>query len=170
MGTDPLANDTAYYRWAGNPGQALYQTQKGDGIIDGWEIYFQLAPFNSSDALIDSDLDGWDFNRDGAISPDTSGSTLDLGEVFSNLEEYTVYIDDGNWVTAGVKQAPIGTAGQSVTNFDQGTTPSLLHHNAHSIFSDDVHDLVYVGTMRGVTIIEPLMNSSSHYELPSGIN
>ena len=80
-----LDNDTDYYRWVGNPGQALSQTQKGDGIIDGWEIYFQLDPRNSSDALIDSDIDGWDVNRDGAISPDTSGATLDLGEVFSNL-------------------------------------------------------------------------------------
>ncbi len=96
LGTDPLDNDTDYYRWVGNPGQALGQTQKGDGINDGWEIYFQLDPLNSSDALIDSDLDGWDINRDGAVSPDTSRSTLEFGEVFSNLEEYPVYRDDGN--------------------------------------------------------------------------
>jgi hypothetical protein len=170
LGTDPLDNDTDYYRWVGNPGQALGQTQKGDGIVDGWEIYFQLDPLNSSDALIDSDSDGWDFNRDGAISPDTSSSTLDLGEVFSNLEEYTVYRDDGNWVTAGVKQTSLGIADQTVTTFDQGTTPSLLHHNAHSIFSDDVHGLIYVGTMRGITVMDPSMNSSNHFELPSGTN
>ena len=124
LGTDPLDNDTDYYRWVGNPGQALGQTQKGDGIVDGWEIYFQLDPLNSSDALIDSDFDGWDFNRDGAISPDTSSSTLDLGEVFSNLEEYTVYRDDGNWVTAGVKHAPLGTADQTVTACLLYTSPS----------------------------------------------
>ena len=170
LGTDPLNNDTDYYRWVNNLGGALGQTQKGDGIEDGWEIYFQLNPLNSSDALIDSDLDGWDLNRDGAMSPDTSGSTLDLGEVFSNLEEYTVYQDEGNWVTAGVKHVPIGSAGQTVTAFDQGTSPSLLHHNAHSIYADDVHGLVYAGTMRGVTIIEPSMNSSTHYELPAGID
>ncbi|MEE3310058.1 MAG: hypothetical protein VX230_01020, partial [Candidatus Thermoplasmatota archaeon] len=168
LGTDPLDNDTDYYRWVGNPGQALGQTQKGDGIIDGWEIYFQLDPLNSSDALIDSDLDGWDFNRDGAVSPDTSSSTLDLGEVFSNLEEYTVYRDDGNWVTAGVKHTPLGIADQTVTAFDQGTTPSLLHHNAHSIFSDDNHGLIYVGTLQGVTVMNPSMNSSNHFALPSG--
>ena len=168
LGTDPLDNDTDYYRWVGNPGQALGQTQKGDGIEDGWEIYFQLDPLNSSDALIDSDLDGWDFNRDGAVSPDTSSSTLDLGEVFSNLEEYTVYRDDGNWVTAGVKHAPLGIADQTVTTFDQGTTPSLLHHNAHSIFSDDSHGLIYVGTLQGVTVMNPSMNSSNHFALPSG--
>ena len=168
LGTDPLDNDTDYYRWVGNPGQALGQTQKGDGIIDGWEIYFQLDPLNSSDALIDSDTDGWDLNRDGAISPDTSSATLDLGEVFSNLEEYTVYLDDDNWVTAGVKRVGLGEAGQSVVAYDQGTTPSLLHHNAHSIFSDDVHDLVYVGTMRGITVMSPTINASNHFALPSG--
>ena len=146
----------------------MSQTQKGDGIIDGWEIYFQLDPRNSSDALIDSDIDGWDVNRDGAISPDTSGATLDLGEVFSNLEEYTVYLDDDNWVTAGVKRAALGSAGQTVTAYDQGTTPSILHHNAHSIFSDDVHGLVYIGTMRGVTVMSPSTNDSNHFVLPSG--
>ena len=88
--------------------------------------------------------------------------------MFSNLEEYTVYLDDDNWVTAGVKRVGLGEAGQSVVSYDQGTTPSLLHHNAHSIFSDDVHDLVYVGTMRGITVMSPTINASNHFELPSG--
>ncbi|MCS5535988.1 MAG: hypothetical protein NZ802_09060, partial [Candidatus Poseidoniales archaeon] len=57
-----------------------------------------------------------------------------------------------------------------MTTFDQGTTPSLLHHNAHSIFSDDSHGLIYVGTMRGVTVMNPSMNSSDHFELPSGVD
>ena len=71
-------------------------------------------------------------------------------------------------MTAGVKRVGLGDAGQSVVVYDQGTTPSLLHHNAHSIFSDEVHGLVYVGTIRGITVMSPTNNASSHFELPSG--
>ena len=169
LGTDPLDNDTDYYRWVGNPGQAMRQTQKGDGIVDGWEIYFQLDPLNASDALIDSDSDGWDFNRDGAISPDTSGLTLDLGEVLSNLEEYNIYFDDGNWVTAGVKSASFGTDSSEIVEYNQGTSPDILHHDAHSLFADDSVGLLYVGTRSGVTVMQPSENSSTHYELPAGV-
>jgi hypothetical protein len=168
LGTDPLRNDSDYYRWVGN--QALGQSQKGDGIIDGWEIYFQLDPRNSSDALRDSDFDGWDVNRDGQITPDTSSATLDLGESFSNLEEYNVYLDRGNWVTAGVKHAELGVADGTVTALDQGTSPDILHHDAHSVFTDDLHGLVYVGTHRGVTILDVNNPGSSHLTLPSGVN
>ena len=170
LGTDPLDNDTDYYRWAGNPGQAFGLTQKGDGIIDGWEIYFQLDPLNSSDALIDSDVDGWDINRDGAISPDTSSVTLDLGEALSNLEEYTISVDDGNWVTAGVKSTSIGFENAVVHEYNQGTTPDILHHDTHSLFADDSVGLLYIGTRSGVSVMQPSTNSSTHYTLPAGVH
>ena len=166
LGTDPLRNDSDYYIWVNN--KALGQSQKGDGIEDGWEIYFQLDPRNASDALRDSDLDGWDLNRNGVLSPDTSSATLDLGEAFSNLEEYLVYLDEGNWVTAGVKYVTLDTADQTVTALDQGSSPSILHHNAHSLFTDEVHGLVYVGTLQGVTVIDVNADTSTHLRLPSG--
>ena len=50
----------------------MTQSRRGDGIIDGWEVYFGLDPLNSSDAILDTDLDGWDVDRDGQITPDTS--------------------------------------------------------------------------------------------------
>ncbi|MDP6899235.1 MAG: hypothetical protein QGF94_00150 [Candidatus Thalassarchaeaceae archaeon] len=166
LGTDPLRNDSDYYRWVGN--QALGQTQKGDGIEDGWEVYFQLDPRNSSDSIRDNDLDGWDVNRDGIISPDTSGATIELGEAFSNLEEYKVYLDDGNWVTAGVKSVPLGSSNELVTSLHQGTSPSILHHDAHTLFSDDLHGLVYIGTKQGVTVLDVANSDSNHFRLPSG--
>ena len=168
LGTDPMRNDSDYYRWVGN--RALAQTQKGDGIEDGWEVFFGLAPRNRSDAIRDNDLDGWDYNRDGAVSPDTSGATITLGEAFSNLEEYLVYLDDGNWVTAGVKSVSHGMSGEEVTVLDQGTNPMILHHDAHSLSADDENDLLYVGTQRGVTLIDAVAGSSTHLELPAGID
>ncbi len=51
----------------------------GDGIPDGWELFYDLDPLDASDALLDIDGDGWDFNRDGNIDED---------EIFTNLEEF----------------------------------------------------------------------------------
>ncbi|MDP6905789.1 MAG: hypothetical protein QF440_00030, partial [Candidatus Thalassarchaeaceae archaeon] len=165
LGTDPLRRDSDYFLWAN--GSIRDQSQKGDGIIDGWEVYFQLDPRNSSDAFQDSDIDGWDFNGDGVVGADLSIATIELGEAFSNLEEYLVYLDDDNWVTAGVKYVPMDMADLTVTALDQGTSPSILHHDAHSIASDDSLNLVYVGTKNGVTIIDAESSTSSHLQLPA---
>ncbi|MEE2812086.1 MAG: hypothetical protein VX320_02595 [Candidatus Thermoplasmatota archaeon] len=167
LGTDPLRKDSDYFQWAN--GSIRDQSQKGDGIADGWEVYFQLDPRNSSDAFKDSDLDGWDFDRDGDVEPDQSIATIRTGEAYSNLEEYLVYLDDGNWVTAGVKHVELGEQDLVVTALDQGSSPGILHHDAHSIFSDDIHDLVYVGMVQGVTIIDVGDSTSTHLRLPFGV-
>ena len=51
----------------------------GDGIPDGWEVYYNFNPQLASDADDDRDEDGYDANRDGDMSPE---------EVHTNLEEY----------------------------------------------------------------------------------
>ena len=63
--TDPSNNDTIY--------------QDGDGMWDGWEVYYDLNPLDISDAFEDPDEDGYDFNHDGFLS---------LNESFINLEEF----------------------------------------------------------------------------------
>ena len=51
----------------------------GDGMPDGWEIYYNFNPVSYLDAYEDMDDDGYDLNRDGYISP---------AEELTNLEEY----------------------------------------------------------------------------------
>ena len=78
-GTDPTNNDT-----------------DGDGMLDGWEAYYDLQPTDPSDADQDSDSDGYDSNRDGFVS------SL---EGYTNLEEFLNNTspdnndtdDDGMW-------------------------------------------------------------------------
>ena len=51
----------------------------GDGMPDGWELMYGLNPLDASDASLDLDMDGWDFDRNGVV---------DEEEKFTNLEEY----------------------------------------------------------------------------------
>ena len=48
----------------------------GDGIPDGWEAQYGLDPLNYSDAILDSDSDGWDKDGDGFITEDVTISKL----------------------------------------------------------------------------------------------
>ena len=49
-----------------------------DGMPDGWEIKYGLNPLDPSDAFLDNDQDGFDYNWDGDLS----------GEEYNNLAEY----------------------------------------------------------------------------------
>ena len=60
--TDPTSGDT-----------------DGDGMPDGWEVYYNLNPIGDYDAESDEDNDGYDANRNSEISPN---------ERHTNLEEY----------------------------------------------------------------------------------
>ena len=72
--------------------------------MDGWEVFFGLDPLNETDSLLDSDMDGWDLDRDGMVMPDGSRATLYLGDACSNLGEYFIYMDHRTSVSAGRKQ------------------------------------------------------------------
>ena len=101
LGSDPTKADSDYYTWS--EVIAIGLAVPGDGIPDGWEVHYGLDPRNSSDAILDSDSDGWDLDRDGFLIPDISTSTAHWGEAFSNYEEYMVHFDDGAWVTPGLR-------------------------------------------------------------------
>ena len=63
----------------GNSTDPTNSDTDGDGIPDGWEVYYNFNPQLASDADDDRDEDGYDANRDGDMSPE---------EVHTNLEEY----------------------------------------------------------------------------------
>ncbi len=73
--TDPTNNDT-----------------DGDGMLDGWEGYYNLQPNDPSDAEQDFDEDGYDANRDGFISSIES---------YTNIEEFLNNTDPTNNDTDG---------------------------------------------------------------------
>ena len=106
LGTDPLLEDSDRYHWDGFSVRRLFPSY-GDGMTDGWEAHFGLDPLNRTDALLDPDGDGWDFNRDGVVSPDVSRTrtALKIGEELSNFEEYLIHFDDGNSIIPGLKTA-----------------------------------------------------------------
>ena len=111
-----LLVDSDRYNWDGFAIRNLFPSF-GDGIPDGWEVHFGIDPLNRSSALTDEDLDGWDRNLDGIISPDVSRteSALKLGEQLSNIEEYRIHFDDGNSVIAGLKNVQMGSTENSPT-------------------------------------------------------
>lgn len=61
-GTDPTNKDT-----------------DRDGLPDGWEVHYELNPFDNSDAYIDSDNDSFDKNRNRKIDDE---------EDYNNTKEY----------------------------------------------------------------------------------
>ena len=68
-----------------------------------------MNPLNRSDALLDTDDDGWDINRDGFITMDPirTRTGVKLGEEIQ-LEEYETFYDEGNFVIPGLKESDIG--------------------------------------------------------------
>ena len=79
MGTDPRFSDSDYFFW--DEIQPSQLEILGDGIPDGWESHHGLDPLNASDAILDSDLDGWDQNRDGIVTQDVTTGTSQWGVV-----------------------------------------------------------------------------------------
>ena len=58
-----------------------------DGLPDWWEMEFDLDPFDASDALLDTDGDGHDKNRNGFLEEE---------EYFTNLMEFEIRNQFGN--------------------------------------------------------------------------
>ena len=167
LGTDPLRNDSDDHYWAGT--RSMPQTQRGDGIIDGWEVYFSLDPLNSSDAIVDSDEDGWDSDRNGIVTPDSSRATVSFGEAFSNLEEYRAFFDDGTTVRSGLKLVRYDDVDDSVISLDPGSDPSLVHHHVIAIEQVADESVVIIGTRLGITALDLVNMTSASVRLPSGV-
>ena len=167
LGSDPTEPDSDYYTWS--EVIAIGLAVPGDGIPDGWEVHYGLDPRNSSDAIEDTDLDGWDLDRDGFIIPDISTSTAHWGEAFSNYEEYMVHYDEGAWVTPGLRGISSSESDSGVASFDQSTSPGLVDGAVHTVLADSARDRLLVGSRYGISVIDPFEGTSSLYELPSGI-
>ena len=176
LGTDPTNSDSDwYYLDSGIESKYTYPVT-GDGIPDGWEIYFQLNPHNRSDRLLDSDDDGWDIDRNGEKSADMSVSPIDLmiGEELSNIQEYFTYLDGGNNVRAGLKQVGVESISGTLYEYPHSSSPqgddtvSIMHHDVISLVTDEDGEQLYAGTRLGISIIELDMLSSSDHNLPSG--
>ena len=86
LGTDPMREDSDRWEWTNFTNDKLYPSF-GDTIPDGWEVHFGLNPLNRSDALLDTDDDGWDINRDGFITMDPirTRTGVKLGEEILKL-------------------------------------------------------------------------------------
>ena len=173
LGTDPLLVDSDRYNWDGFAIRNLFPSF-GDGIPDGWEVHFGIDPLNRSSALTDEDLDGWDRNLDGIISPDVSRteSALKLGEQLSNIEEYRIHFDDGNSVIAGLKNVQMGSTENSLTTYPitfgaQPDSMSVIHHDVRSLNNNG--DLVYVTTKYGITVMDYSQSLSNDYWIPQGV-
>ncbi|MBR84639.1 MAG: hypothetical protein CMA85_01675 [Euryarchaeota archaeon] len=167
LGSDPTHPDSDYYAWSEIIAVGL--AVPGDGIPDGWEVYYGLDPRNSSDAIVDTDLDGWDLDRDGFIVPDISIATVHWGEAFSNYEEYTIHHDDGAWVTPGLRGGQLHSTESEYSTFDQSTTPGLVDGAVHSVISDSSRDRLLIGSRYGITVVDPFDGSSALHELPPGL-
>ena len=115
-------------------------SRSGDGIPDGWEVHYGLDPRNASDAILDSDSDGWDLDRDGYIIPDTSVATSSWGESFSNYEEYMIYYDEGVSVTPGLRSIDLSEDQNSFITYDQSTSPKLV--DAFDELNDELLELI----------------------------
>ena len=167
LGSDPTEPDSDYYAWSEIIAVGL--AVPGDGIPDGWEVYYGLDPRNSSDAILDSDLDGWDIDRDGFIVPDISTATVHWGEAFSNYEEYMVHYDGGAWVTPGLRGMEITSDYSEFSTFDQTTAPGLVDGAVHSVIADQSRNRLLIGSRYGITVVDPIDGSSALRELPTGI-
>ena len=166
MGSDPRFSDSDYYYW----GEIFPETSDilGDGIPDGWEFHHGLDPLNASDAVADSDNDGWDSNRDGLITQDVTTGTSQWGESFSNFEEYLVDFDDSRHVTPGVRGVELSSQSYQLS-FDHTTAVRLVDPSTHTIIPDQARERLIVGTKYGITVLDPFRGFTSTFQFPQGV-
>ena len=173
LGTNPSNADSDRFWWDGY--NVIEYTSSGDGLPDGWEVFFGMDPLNRTDRLLDPDEDGWDLDRDGFKSKDVSGKDEDLaaGEEFSNLEEYQAYLDDDNWVMAGLKSVVTGATENSLQQVplsrESGASDSYstLHHDVKRLLK--VNDDTFIAATRlGFSTIMLDEDRSHDSWLPTG--
>ena len=167
LGADPRFSDSDFFFW--DEFSLVPLDVLGDGIPDGWEAHHGLDPLNSSDALLDNDLDGWDLDRDGFITSDITIGTSQWGESFSNYEEYLIDSDDTTGVTPGIKGFQISSEEDEIITFDHSTAIRLADTSVHSIIPDDARERLLVGTKYGISALDPFRGSSSIFNFQPGI-
>ena len=68
----------------------------GDGMHDGWEVYYNLNPLDIYDSTVDNDEDGFDANYNGTLEEDEEHNNL--LEFQADTHPYIVDTDaDGMW-------------------------------------------------------------------------
>ncbi len=167
LGSDPRFSDSDYYFWDDIIPVSLEIL--GDGIIDGWEAHHGLDPRNSSDAIIDSDNDGWDSNRDGLITPDITISTSSWGEALSNYEEFLIDYDDSVGVTPGLTGFLLSGNTEDFLTYDHSTPLDLIDTSINSVISDQSRNRLHISSMHGITTIDPFSSTSSKFKFESGL-
>ena len=173
LGSDPLLEDSDRYHWDGFSVRRLFPSY-GDGMPDGWEAHFGLDPLNRTDALLDPDGDGWDFNRDGVISPDVSRTrtALKIGEQLSNFEEYLIHYDNGNTIAPGLKTVYLGAEDSTLDYYPLSFTAvedemSVIHHDIVDL--DNNGKQMYVTTKYGITVLDYEEKTSTDQWMPQGV-
>jgi len=77
--TNPISNDT-----------------DGDGMSDGWEVYYGLNPLDVYDSTVDNDKDGFDLNNNGTLEEDEEHNNI--LEFQADTHPYIADTDaDGMW-------------------------------------------------------------------------
>jgi len=166
MGTDPRFDDSDYFFW--NEVSPSELELMGDGIPDGWEAHHGMNPLNASDALLDSDSDGWDSNADGFITLDLSSSAL-WGESLSNLEEYNIDFDQSNNVNPGLVGFRSDRSEEPKIFANHLSGIELVDYSVHTVIADQPRERLLVGSLYGISIVDPSGLSSVNFELPSGL-
>jgi len=174
MGTNPMVSDSDHHSF--NHTIRMSWTLLGDGLPDGWEVHFGLDPLNKTNALLDQDLDGWDADRNGVISPDLveTEEGLALGEALSTIQEYQIHYDKSNIVKSGLRSVDLDDS--EFTIYDYPLSPAVQDSEISSIINHDVRvlesdsDYLFVGTRLGVTVLDLSQDMSTNYPMPSGVH
>ena len=68
----------------------------GDGMWDGWEVYYNMNPLDVYDSTVDNDEDGFDANYNGTLEEDEEHNNL--LEFQADTHPYIADTDgDGMW-------------------------------------------------------------------------
>ncbi|MCS5536508.1 MAG: hypothetical protein NZ770_00240, partial [Candidatus Poseidoniaceae archaeon] len=126
--------------------------------------------------MLDPDEDGWDADRNGAVTSDASPSLIDLelGEQFSNLQEYFTYDDNGNRVRAGLKMVGVDASAGTLFEYPHSSssegqgTASIMHPDVVALQLDGTGEQLYAGTRLGISVINLENGGSMDHPLPSG--
>ena len=163
LGSDPRYPDSDSYAIV--EGVPTPLAVPGDGISDGWEYHYGLSPRNASDSIVDTDLDGWDSNRDGFLTPDNSIATSMWGEALSNYEEFQVSEDDGYSVRPGLY---LGSSERpdEASFLTETSVPSISDSAIVSTQVSELLGTLVITSRNSVTILDPISQTTQAFQQP----